>query len=340
MTHLIRGTVISQAGALITELGGDADALLWEHGIDPLAIEDLNRFIRYEDAAAVLGHAARELDAPDFGLQVGGRQGIGSLGPLGMILRNAETVGKAVESVCHFLRHIAPADTALLTQTNASAVFSYSTLLNNAFDRQQMIEKAQALAMHAFRLMIAPTFTPKKVTFEHERLAPVEAYRRVFDCHVQFGQKQNAIHLAAGDLQRVIEDRDPMALTLAEDYLERMSPETAVVEHVRDVTRRLLMVDSASLRQVARALSVHERTLQRVLASHGTSFESILDDLRRTMAWELAATGMGAAQIARALGYGEQSSFSRACRRWFGQTPRDLLRRRRDRRPEEPPEGP
>ena len=140
MTYLIRGTVISGAGELITEFGGDADEILWKHGIDPVAIEDFNRFVRYEDAAAVLGHAARLLNQPAFGLSLGGRQGIGSLGPLGVILRNAETVGGAVSAVCQFIRNLAPADSAELDRSPKSAVFSYSTILDNAFDRRQMIE--------------------------------------------------------------------------------------------------------------------------------------------------------------------------------------------------------
>ncbi|NMO02757.1 AraC family transcriptional regulator [Gordonia sp. TBRC 11910] len=336
MTYLIRATVISRAGELIDELGGDSGTLLRAHGIDPPAIEDFNCYVRYEDAAAVLGHAARSFDCPDFGLRVGSRQGIAALGPLGVILRNAETVGDAVDAVCRLLRNLAPADTAHLQRRPTSAVYSFSTILRNDFDRRQMVEKSQSLAMQAFRVMIGPTFTPRRVTFTHGQFAPMTAYHDVFGCAVDFGCGENAIHLASSDLTREIGDRDATALRLAEDYLSRMRPEVALAEHVRDVTRRLLLVGPATLNAVAHTVSVHERTLQRELAAEGTGFEEILDGLRRTMAWELAATGMSAAQISRALGYAEQSSFSRACRRWFGEPPRSLLRRRRGQRPDAP----
>jgi len=68
--------------------------------------------------------------------------------------------------------------------------------------------------------------------------------------------------------------------------------------------------------------------VQRRLAEAGTSFEEILDDVRRTMAGQLAATGMQAQQIATMLGYSEQSSYARACRRWYGESPRQLAARR------------
>ena len=336
MAYLTRGTVISRCGELITEFGGDADRLLREHGIDPVAIEDFDRYVRYEDAASVLGDAARQFDIPDFGLRLAERQGIASLGPLGVLLRNAETVGHAVVAACSFLRNVAPADTAELTRTSGSAVFSYSTILHNEFDRRQMVEKNQALVLCTFRILIGETFAPRKVTFQHRPLAPLDTYRALFGCDVEFSRDANSIHLAPADLSRAVHDRDRAALVLAEGYLARLRPGSAMAAHVRDVTRRMLLVDEASLRRVARAVGLHTRTLQRELAHEGTTFEEILDDLRRALAWELAATGMAATQITRALGYAEQSSFSRACRRWFGESPRTLIRRRRGEHSDDP----
>ena len=96
------------------------------------------------------------------------------------------------------------------------------------------------------------------------------------------------------------------------------------------MTDRLLRVNRATLTAVARAMALHPRVVQRRLAESGTSFEEILDDARRAMAWQLSATGMQASQIATMLGYSEQSSYTRACRRWYGESPRQLIARRQD----------
>jgi AraC-type DNA-binding domain-containing proteins len=118
-------------------------------------------------------------------------------------------------------------------------------------------------------------------------------------------------------------------MAMAEKYLAGMRPDLAIADHVRDMTQRLLVVHQAGLLSVARALSLHPRVLQRRLAESGTSFEEILDDIRRDMAWELSATGMQISQIATMLGYSETSSYTRACRRWYGESPRQLRARRR-----------
>ncbi|MFZ2172532.1 MAG: AraC family transcriptional regulator ligand-binding domain-containing protein [Rhodococcus sp. (in: high G+C Gram-positive bacteria)] len=180
MAVLTRSSLISRVDELITKLGGDADALLRAHGIDPLTAGDFDRYVRYEDAAAVLGHAAREFDCLDFGLRLGRMQSIASLGPLSVILRNAETVGEAITNFCRFLGNLAPADTARLTTSPGSAIYSYSTILHNDFDRRQMVEKNQALAMNAINVMMGDRLGPIKATFQHERLAPLESYLDIF----------------------------------------------------------------------------------------------------------------------------------------------------------------
>ena len=95
---------------------------------------------------------------------------------------------------------------------------------------------------------------------------------------------------------------------MAEKYLGEIGPDLAVSDHARDLTQRLLPVNQASLVETARAMSLHPRVLQRRLAEAGMSYEEILDDIRRELAWELSATGMQISRIAGALGYSEQSS--------------------------------
>lgn len=166
---------------------------------------------------------------------------------------------------------------------------------------------------------------------QHRRIGPLQNYRDMFRCPVEFESDLNSVHLPNHALTQQIRGRDAAALALAEKYLTDIGPDLEVTDHVRDLTRRLLVVNHASLVDVARAMSLHPRVLQRRLAESGTSFEEILNDIRRELAWELSATGLQICEIATMLGYSEQSSYTRACRRWYGESPRQLLARRRGR---------
>src|SRR5690606_31476348 len=73
---------------------------------------------------------------------------------------------------------------------------------------------------------------------------------------------------------------------------------------------------------VARVLHISVRTLQRKLEDTGTTFRKMAEEIRAQLAEEyLADSSVGIAEVAFLLGFGDQSSFNRAFRRWTGETP-------------------
>jgi AraC-like DNA-binding protein len=69
-------------------------------------------------------------------------------------------------------------------------------------------------------------------------------------------------------------------------------------------------------------LGVSERTMQRRLAENGRNFMDILDDFRREESARLLCDQrLALVEVASKLGYSEQTSFTRAFKRWTGATP-------------------
>src|SRR4029077_11001232 len=78
----------------------------------------------------------------------------------------------------------------------------------------------------------------------------------------------------------------------------------------------------ARRRHVAKKLAVSTRTLARRLASEGTTFEEVVDELRRSLALQYIKTpSISLSQIAWLLGYEGGTSFNHAFRRWTGGPP-------------------
>lgn len=328
MTDLIRGLALLHFANLVSTLGGDANSLLRAHGVDPDAAGSYERFVTYRGFAEVIGSAAVELDCPDFGMRLGRKQGIEILGPVALLIRHSETVAHALDRVSRYLYFCAPLDTAWLTRGSRSAEFTFGIARRQIAYRDQMVEKSLSIAMDAFRLMLGEGFVPLRVTFQHRRISASERYNDVFGCPVQFGSDVNSIHLPSGALNEPIRGRDAMVLSLAENYLAQTGPTFSLSHHVEEMIHRLLNLNRATLVEVAHEMAVHPRVLQRRLAESDTSFEEILDDVRRALAWQLSTTRMQISQIAEKLGYSEQSSYARACRRWYGVSPRQLIERR------------
>jgi AraC-like DNA-binding protein len=74
--------------------------------------------------------------------------------------------------------------------------------------------------------------------------------------------------------------------------------------------------------EIAKALCMTERTLQRRFQEEGTSFHQVMDDTRRELAERyLGQPHLSLAEAAYLLGFADQGNFTRACKRWFELTP-------------------
>ena len=75
---------------------------------------------------------------------------------------------------------------------------------------------------------------------------------------------------------------------------------------------------------MADLLAMHRRTLSRRLKDSGSGYRTITNEIRFEIARQLLdETDVSLGQSAAALGYSEASAFTRAFRRWSGQTPSD-----------------
>ncbi|WP_262300343.1 helix-turn-helix domain-containing protein [Microvirga sesbaniae] len=114
-----------------------------------------------------------------------------------------------------------------------------------------------------------------------------------------------------------------------------------LAQDLRRVLRTELLRDTCYADSVARLFSMHRRTMNRHLNAEGLSFRKVANETRFEIACELLAnTDMGLNQIAAVLRYSELSAFTRAFRRWSGQTPsawrNDHLQGREAPRPRDP----
>ena len=91
---------------------------------------------------------------------------------------------------------------------------------------------------------------------------------------------------------------------------------------LRRLLRTELLRDTCSAATVARLFSMHRRTLTRHLRTEGLAFRQVANEVRFEIACQLLQnTDMALSQIAAALKYSEASAFTRAFRRWSGESP-------------------
>jgi AraC-like DNA-binding protein len=117
---------------------------------------------------------------------------------------------------------------------------------------------------------------------------------------------------------------DPKLLKALEPFCDMAAKErrTALCAAVEKEVEKLLPHGKAQKKTVAKALGMSTRTFSRRLAAEETTYEQVVDQLRRSLALRyLKDPGMSLSQISWLLGYECSSSFSHAFRRWTGSSP-------------------
>jgi AraC-like DNA-binding protein len=172
-------------------------------------------------------------------------------------------------------------------------------------------------------------FRPRAVYFKHAAPATLVHHEAYFGCPVHFGTDRDALLVSAESLQTPNRLGDP---GLARFFAMHLDAEVAVLgeatpldRQVRDHVARCLSEGIPALSDVARRLGMSGRTLQRRLAELGFSYQKLVDEARRELATRLLRqTDFSLIEVAFMTGFSGQSAFTRAFKRWAGQTPRSF----------------
>jgi AraC-like DNA-binding protein len=327
MGSLIRATTLWGYGELVLELGGDPELFLTRFQIPPGIENQEDGFISFDAYVRLLQASAEDLRCPDFGLRLSRWQGLDILGPIAVISRNAQTVFGGLEMIGRYLYVHSPALKLTLAPRTAKSglTFTYEVTEPGLIDVVQGYELSMAIVVRIIRLLGGQEARLSAISFTHNQQGSDAAYQETLRCPVHFGQTWCGFEISESLAGKRIESADPETRRIAAKYLEsNYLPRTASLsEHVAELTRRLLPTGQCSVDAIADQLAMHPRSLQRRLVTEGVRCQDVIDRERRALAATyLAEPGLHLSQIAGLLGYAEQSTLNRSCRRWFGKTPR------------------
>jgi AraC-like DNA-binding protein len=332
MSEIVRADALRGFCQLTNQLGGDGPALLREAGIDPASLADVDAYISFRRVIKVLEHAADVLNCPDFGMRFA-QVSRDTLGAISVAITNAESPRQAIAIAQRYMHFHNPSVVLNVTREDAANDFVALELHMTRPPPAVQTKERGVLMMHnTLKLLGGANYKPKEVWFEHAPLSPLSAYRDMFGETPIFEKSRNGLIVPRSLLEAVQPSPNAQLRRIAEHYLASVAPPTpesdGIAARARTVIAQIMRSGHITQADLAKALGLHERTLQRRLKAEDTSFEALRDEARRDLAQTyLAQADVPLAHIAEMLGYAEASAFTRAARRWFGMSPRDMRKK-------------
>lgn len=189
-----------------------------------------------------------------------------------------------------------------------------------------------ASLVYRIRSASGPGWVPLSVEFEHKAPAATPIEYGLFGPRVSFDADRTCVTVDKGTLDKPMPSANEELFSIYKHHAALLMREIAAEQDLETRVRQAIIGrlnhDSATLDWIAHDIGVSPRAMQRRLERLGLSFEKLLDTTRCSIAERLLReTDRPLIQVAHDVGYGSQSTFTRAVRRWFHVSPRAYRQR-------------
>jgi AraC-like DNA-binding protein len=319
-------------GFLATK-GLESKDLFNRSGLCPLQVAD-DGWISFPAVVNLFELAAQAARDEAFGLKYAAFNPLGPIGLYHYMASSAPNLREALRVRAEYARAVVLAYTPQFNEDRRGAHYAWPGLAQGQPQRQFINYTVTLLVARARLLLADPTAQPVEVRLQHAKPRDLDPFRQALGARIHFGAAETSVHFDAATLARPLPSADPVLfrelVNLAAECGDEIvaTPPQTLSGRVREQIFAALPGAGASPKAVAGTLGVSLRSLQRVLADEGTTFERLLDETRRDVAQALLAdSNLSLTEIAYRVGFSELSAFSRIARRWFGE-PATLVRRR------------
>jgi len=302
---LIQASVAHPFVALLEREGGDPESCLHGVGLAPDLLDRPEEQVKERRLYRFLARAAAELDQPAFGLLVGDHSGLGDLGSFGSQLEQSVTLFDLLSTFTRTVSAVSSHARFWTAARGDEVWFCRAGIELLDVGEHQAELYVLGVMTQIVRLAAGPEWTPQRIRLKRRdrtREPFVAAYERA---EILFAQPCTAIAFPAALLHQ------PLV----------RGTDSSLVARLRS-SLRSRSCDLPDVHTAAEWVGCSSRTLQRSLALEGLTYRRLVDQVRFAAAAPLLrADDQSLVEVAFEAGYSDQAHFSRAFRRWTGETP-------------------
>ena len=237
---------------------------------------------------------------------------------------HSPTLGEAVHKLARYKRLVCP-EQITIEVTRGEARLRFEWLLADSQPPAMLMDIIFSGIVGLAQRGTGTSVHPRRIALTRRR-ANEEVLRKYFACDIDFDAPFDLLVFDEAALALPFVTRSAQLLAILEPGLEAALHEEGacrtLLDDVRSTLAQRICGERPAVNKVAKALGMSSRTLQRRLGELGTSYQQVLDDVRRHSARRLLAnTDLATSEVAFLLGFEEMNSFTRAFHAWEGTSP-------------------
>ena len=319
---LVRAACLTHYAEVAQASGLNPLRMLLDVQLSPHVLDEPDLMIPVDKVARLLQDSANRSGNESFGLCMASSRLLSNLGPVGLLIRDQQTLRDSLNLLVRYLATLNSALSLVIEEAGDTVVLRERLLSGRAGEpTRQRVELAMGVMVRVIRQLIGRDWQPQRVYFEHAAPQDGRMHARMFGLRVAFNQEFNGIVCTKADLDTRNEFADPAMIRYAQKLLDFAPPmhEADILDDVRRTILLLLPSGRCTIEQVSEHMGVMPRTIQRRLTEHGQTFSCAMNDIRQQLALRyVLESKRSLTEIAELLGFTAASSFSRWYQNQFG----------------------
>jgi len=326
--HSMLATFILPVAQALRLQGIDALEILDDIGIDMAKAANPDWRVSHSDFSALMERCVAITGDEAFGLVASEQLQPQVLHGLGLAWLASDTVYDGLARMVRFGRLISTGVSLSLEEDNdfVHACFGGNSQLENPIYAGR--DFGVGMITRMCQLTLGEFLAPVLIQIQRPSPEQPERWEYMLSSRVEFDSDSTRITWSRADIMEPLVTGDPALARVNDEqtqaYLDSFLAQTTSREVVDKIVERL-PDGPPNQQQIADALHVSNRTLQRKLKGEGTSFMDLLQDTRLQLARKyLRQPNRSVVETSYLLGFSEPSTFSRAFKRWTGVAPADF----------------
>lgn len=272
----------------------------------------------------------RQTNSEDIGLVSGSKIRLQLAGVLGYVMMNSPSLLVALEKLCSYQQLVASIIFSEVIHKGNVTRIEYTMQEEWKSNYRYTVDFTLSALIFMIKNCSVSSVSPIKVGFHFTKPTNYNTYLELFELtEVEFGCDNSYITYLSSDLKSKVSGSDSAMfehfesmLSIAEREHDRLNKYTRLV---KNAIEKNIAAETPKVKDIAQELALSLRSLQDNLKKEGTTFQSILKNVRKELSIaQLKNSELNITDVAFLNGFSDISVFSRNFKKWTGLTPSEF----------------